>query len=760
MPVQEPGSLPFELTSFVGRERMLAELERLLSPESPGCRLLTLTGPGGSGKTRVALRVAAALRQRFDDGVYFVALAPIVDPRLVAVTIAQAVGVRDAGGQAVLESLANFLRDRHVLLVVDNFEQVLGAALDIRELLATCPRLQVIVTSRAALRLSGERELGVEPLQLPGPGRTDGESVQLFVDRAQAVKADFELTADTAPVVAEICRRLDGLPLAIELAAARVRLLDPESMLARLEHRLRFLVGGARDLPARQQTLSNTLAWSYDLLDAHEQTLFRSMAVFAGGCTLEAAQAVSADEGDVLDAVDSLVAKNLARSVGPGEVRITMLETTREFGLEQLAWTGELDTVRRRHAEYFLALAERIEPELWGPAASRWHARLEAEHDNLRAALDWGLAAGDETRRNVALRLAGALARFWWTRGHFGEGLQWLARALAIAPARSAARAKALHAAGWLAHFLHDSATARALLEESLSIARELGDTWTEAWVLHVLGRVAYFDGDYPGARALGEQSLALAESLGDRWLIAWAVHLLGLAAHIAGDYATADERYAQSMAIRRALGHREMVGVLCQLMGMSAYRQGDFLKARALYCEYLDIAREFGSTFHLSMLLAQFGSLAAVQGQPERATRLLAAAAVFHETSGTRPIPLTAALVGDGVGLAREAWARPPSPLPGRSAERCRRRRPLPRRWPSTSRGSAPDRSEHQTAAGPLTQREQQVATLIARGWTNRQIAAELVVSERTVATHVEHILSKLDFVSRTQIGVWISAN
>jgi ATP/maltotriose-dependent transcriptional regulator MalT len=334
--------------------------------------------------------------------------------------------------------------------------------------------------------------------------------------------------------------------------------------------------------------------------------------------------------------------------------------------------------------------------------------------------------------------------------------VQWLARALAATSARSAARAKALHAAGWLAHFLHDSTSARALLEESLSIARELDDRWTVAWALHVLGRVAYFDGDQPGARAFGEQSLAIAERLEDRWLIAWAIHLLGLAAHIAGDYAAADARYAQSMAIRRALGHREMVGVLCQLMGMSAYRQGDFRKARALYCEYLDIAREFGSNFHISMLLAQFGSLAAVHGQPERAARLMAAAAVFHETSGTRPIPLTAALVTDGMGLVREVLSQPAFEAAwtvGRAMSSDE----------AIAEALAVDITDQAGSAAhthPLTKREQQVAALIARGWTNRQIAVELVVGERTVATHIEHILTKLDFVSRTQIGVWISAN
>ena len=405
----EPRSLPAELTSFVGREGLLADLVQLLCPKAPGCRLVTLTGSGGTGKTRVALRAAAAVRDQFEDGALFVGLAPISDAQLVAFTIAQTLGAPDDGSQPPLERLKRFLRDRQLLLVVDNFEHVLGAAPQLPELLAACPRLQLLVTSRAALRVSAEREVAVVPLALPDPPRLAGtsfaapsvagecESVRLFLDRARAVKADFALSADVAPAVAEICVRLDGLPLAIELAAARIRLLDAPALLTRLERRLPILTDGARDLPARQQTLRNTITWSYDLLDPTEQALARTVAVFAGGCTLEAAQAVFPGEVDVLDSAESLAAKSLLRSVvtSPGQARLTMLETTREFALEQLAATGELETLRRRHAEYYLALAERAESELWGTAASAWLDRLAAEHDNMRAALEWGLSGAE-----------------------------------------------------------------------------------------------------------------------------------------------------------------------------------------------------------------------------------------------------------------------------------------------------------------------------------------------------------------------------
>ena len=576
------------------------------------------------------------------------------------------------------------------------------------------------------------------------------------MDRAQAVNGYFALTDDNAAAVAEICRGLDGLPLAIELAAARTRLLDPQAMLARLEHRLQLLTGGARDLPARQQTLRKTIAWSYDLLDPAEQLLFRRLATFVGGCTLEAASVVCAVEIDFFDAADSLAIKSLVHPVvaaAPGEVRLSMLETIREFGLEQLAWTGELEAQRRRHAEYFLELAEQAEPELWGPAANTWHARLDAEHDNLRAALEWGLTAGDEAGGVLALRLGAALTRFWYTRSHHSEGRVWLTRALANAPARSAARMKALHGTGWLAHMLHDSGPARVLLEESLAIARERTDRWTEAWVLHVLGRVAYFDGDPATARALGQQSLAIAESLADPWLIGFALHLLGLAAHISGDYATADEFYERSMAIRQAVGSREQIGVLYQLMGTSRQRQGDFARARTLYRALMAIGRELGlDAFHVNQVLGLLGSLAAVQEQPERAARLIGAAAVLHETARTRPIPLTEALFAEGIESARQAlgeeafataWAA------GRAmsseeaiAEALAVEIVAP--GPSATRPRASDAPSQRYPAG-LTDAEIQVLRRLAAGLKTREIGAELVIAVSTVDRHITHIYAKI---------------
>ena len=484
--------------------------------------------------------------------------------------------------------------------------------------------------------------------------------MRLFVERAQGVKADFVLGPENAPAVAAICQRVDGLPLAIELAAARVRLLDPPAILARLAHRLQLLTGGARDLPARQQTLRNTIAWSHDLLAGPEQALFRRLAVFVGGCTMAAAEAVCEGESDVLDGVDSLAAQSLVQCVRAiaGDGRFVMLETIREFGLERLAESGELSARRRRHAEYYLTLAEEAEAGLRGPDARAWLERLEAEHDNLRAALEWSLAGGvDEAAGcEVSLRLGGALAWFWHLRGYAGEGRRWLARALAAAPAPSAARVKALCGAGVLAHFQRDSAAARTSLEQGLGLAAERGDRWATAWALHLLGRVAYFDGDARTARSFGERSLALARDLGDDWLVAWALHLLGLAAHIAGDFPTARARYEQSLALRRELGHQDGIGILLELLGTVAYREGDFDTARARYVDAVTLQRELGSPWHLNILVACFASLAAAQRQPERAVRLAGASSVLNESYHMLPIPMVEAALQGGLEVARQA--------------------------------------------------------------------------------------------------------
>jgi non-specific serine/threonine protein kinase len=767
-PAARPHNLPAQISTFIGRDQVLGGVGVLLAQDPPACRLVTLTGAGGTGKTRIALRAAADLLGVFEAGVYFVALAPISDPGLVVPTIAQTLGVRDAGGRRSLERLKDNLRPRHLLLVLDNFEQVLGAAPDVVDLLRDCPRLRVLVTSRAALRVSGEQEYAVPPLALPDTRRPPpggapappsaaalgrNEAVRLFVERARAVNADFALTDDNAAAVAEVCRRLDGLPLAIELAAARVRLLDPDALLARLESAagsLRLLTGGGRDLPARQQTLRSTIAWSYDLLAAEEQALFRRLAVFVGGCTLAAAEAVCGGPGDVLDGVDALLARSMLQPAPPaaGEARVTLLETIREFGLERLAAAGELDELRRRHAAHFVAFAEAADAALRGPDSRPWLDRLETEHDNLRAALEWGLSGG-AAGRETAQRLGGALSWFWWWRCHLNEGRRWLARALEGPREATAVRLRALQGAGWLAHFQRDSGAAREVLSESLAIARALGDRREEAWSLHLLGRVDYFDGDPAAVRALAQESLELAEATGDRWLVSWALHLLGLGAHIGADYPTALAYYGRSLAIRRELGYRQGVGILLLLIGLIALREGDFATARVRMREALTTDRDAGDHLNTLMAISGIASYLAAQRQPERAVRLAGATATLSESWHLLPIPLAEAMLEEGLATARQAlgdaayavaWAEGRAmsleeaigeALAGGDAP------PGDAVPPPAPGGAAP-------APAGLTPAEVRVLRLLAGGRTTKEIAAALVVSVSTVDRHITHIYAK----------------
>ena len=646
-------NLPVLRDPLIGREREVAAAREILLRGDVG--LLILTGPGGTGKTRLALQLGAELLDEFNHGVFFVGLSSITDAGLVASAVAQTLRIREVAGRPLVETLKDALRNSALLLVLDNFEQVSGAAPLVSELLQACPHLKILVTSRAVLRVSGEHDFPVPPLALPARSPlppverlSQYGATRLFIERARAVQPEFRMTDDNASAVVEICHRLDGLPLAIELAAARVRLLSPEAMLVRLERRLLLLVGGARDLPARQQTLRATIAWSHDLLGEAEQRLFRCLAVFNGGCTLDAAEVVCDAEGDAanngLEGLASLVDKSLVRQEQKhGEVRFSMLQTVREYGLEQLEVTGEAAESRRRHAEHFVALAEHAEPNLTGAEQQTWLERLDAEHDNFRAALGWSLTPerrsdaqsahqkpiqGREnrsTRVELGLRLASALMWFWYIRSHFSEGRRWLDATLAVSDIASpTVRANALNAAGGLARDQGDYERAVALLDVSLALHRNLHDKRGIAWTLYNLGRAIRDQGDYDRATKLHEESLALFREIEDQAGVANTLNMLGTVAQFKGDFERALPLLKEGLTLLRQRGDKRGVAWSLHTLGRIALARGDYERATALHEESLALRRELAYTRGVAWSLHDLGRVAQAGCEHDRATALL----------------------------------------------------------------------------------------------------------------------------------------
>jgi predicted ATPase len=648
------GLLPRPLSSFVGRERELVELARLVEH----ARLVTLTGPPGTGKTRLAIGVAEAIGPGLAGGAAFVPLAPIADPSLVVSAIAQAVGLR-AG--ATLDELTGHLRDRRLLLLLDNFEHVMAAAPAVGELLVACRRLTVVATSRVALAVQGEHNYPVLPLGVPAGGRTAPEELarheatRLFVDRARAAAGGFDPDAAEAAAVAEICRRLDGLPLAIELAATCVRLMPPSAILARLGDVLALPAGGPRDAPARHRTLPAAIGWSYDLLGEEGRRLFRRLGVFAGGWTLESAEALcSLGAGESAPVLPGMAALLDASLVTQRDGRYGMLETLRDHARERLVAGGELEAARRRHAEQFLGLAEEAEPRLRGHGQVAWLHRLEREHDNLRAALAW-LVDRQETERG--LRLAGALHFFWYLRGYFAEGGAWLDKVLALpgAAARTAWRAKALEASGLLAIARCEYPAAQCRLEESVALAREVGDAGVEVRVLVHMAQLLYTRGDLAAARSGAEESLALAERLGDTWAIGHSLYWLGDVALAEGKYGEARTHLEAAEAVKREGGLTAGVGVAVRLQGVIAYRLGEYTRARALIVEGLVAVHEAAHTNGVVYSLGACAGLAVAQGQLARAARLFGTAAAGREAFG-HPRPSIDGLFGADIAATRAA--------------------------------------------------------------------------------------------------------
>ncbi|MBP2319623.1 non-specific serine/threonine protein kinase [Kibdelosporangium banguiense] len=766
---QHGGNLPAEVTSFVGRRREVSEAKRLLSAG----RLLTLTGVGGVGKTRLALRVAAGVRRAFADGARLVELAALQDRTLLEQTVADAVGIRDRSARSPREVVVDYLRDKQLLLVLDNCEHLADRCAGLAtDLLTAAPALRILATSRHALSTPGEHILAVPPLPVPDPERPPqpgkllhNEAIRLFTERATAVRPDFAITAGNHTTIARICHRLDGLPLAIELAAARLRVLSPEQILARLDDRFRLLRAGSRTVLPRHRTLRAVVDWSYQLCSPLEQMLWARVSVFAGGFDLEAAEAVCAGEGIARDRVLDLVAELVDKSIliredqdhGP-RVRYRLLDIIAHYGLDALKAAGQEAVLLRRHRDYYLGLAERGNTEWFGPTQLEVLARTRCEHANLRLALEFCLAMPGESE--TGLRLATAL-RFYWHCGFLSEGRHWLDRALAQDTEPSRARATALWINAHLAVLQGDASAAAAMAEQCRDWALPRGADNLLAYALFILGTVAWLSGDLRRAQALFEDVLARFEALGelnDIVIIAYAV--LAAVALLQDDLARAGELCQQGLALGERHGEQwARAYTLCTLT-LAEWARGEVALASAHAREGLRVMRALHDAFGMALLVEHLAWIVGAAGEDEPAAVLLGAASTIWPLLGGQP------LLGAPHHLAAH--------------EACERqaRRALGDRAFQTAFGhgaaldldqavayalgekpapAAPATTATDTAGTSLTRRERQVADLVAEGLSNKDIGARLVIAQRTAEGHVEHILTKLGFTKRTQLAAWV---
>jgi non-specific serine/threonine protein kinase len=774
-PVVPPNNLPAPLTTFVGREREGLEIKRLLSMT----RLLTLTGAGGCGKTRLALETGRDLIGAYPEGVWLVELAALPRPELAPRAVATALGLSEQAGRPLEDTLAEHLGRRELLLILDNCEHLVEGAARLAEvLLNKCPNLRILATSREPLGVPGEVVWTVPPLSLPDAGAeptveslTRCEAVRLFVDRARSRLPAFRLTPENVASTAAVCLKLDGIPLAIELATARMGALAVEQVAERLEDSLGLLTGGARTVDPRQRTMRATLEWSHELLSEPERELFRRLSVFAGGWTLEAAEEVcpggTVGRDGVLDLLSRLIDKSLVVAEArpaTGALRYRMLEPIRQYGLERLEASGEVHAVGRRHALWYLELAKGAEPWLRGDRQRVWLERLEREHDNLRAALKWSLESGEA---ELGLWFGGALGEFWYMRGYLSEGRRWLEAALANDAARAPARTKALARAGWIAWEQGDYERSIALSKKGLALSRELGDRAGAAAALSNLSWAALLGDQLDRAAALAEEAATLERSLGETGGVARALIVLGLAAVAGGDHERGLELQEESLALAREAADSLAMALSLVMGAFASLGLGDNRRARAL-CEKSFALSQRPRVMNVTAFqLHASAALAGSQGLPARSARLWGAAESVRELTGAILSPVELQVYEPYIDAARarldeaaweEAWAEGRAMTVEEAVgyalaqEGERRARPL-----RCSTAEEPPAGGGQRVDG-LTRREREVALLVARGLTNRQIADVLTISRNTVANHVAGIIKKLDLPSRSLVAVWVT--